>query len=142
MRIMQEKSEEQILSILFELEAGGQSERRAELSGQRFISLIQDPDTGRGFILQHGLDETEGAEIPAGTEFYEYPTWPEAEKAFDQLLAEAGRAGEVVEDDSTEGIGDSETGGAEVRDQYSADEDDSVLTEGDDGEELNPDATT
>ncbi|HEY1421751.1 MAG TPA: hypothetical protein VGG90_13715 [Candidatus Dormibacteraeota bacterium] len=138
---MEDKSEEQVLSRLFELEADGQSERRAELSGQRFISLIQDPDTGRGFILQHGLDETEGAEIPPGTEFYEYPTWPEAERAFDQLLAEAGGAGEVVEDDSTEGIGDSESGGAEVRDQYSADDDDAVLTEGDEKEELNPDVT-
>ncbi|MGH3543786.1 MAG: hypothetical protein ACREOM_01805 [Candidatus Dormibacteraceae bacterium] len=127
---MQEKSEEQILSRLFELENEGQAERRAELSGERFISLIQDPDTGRGFILQHGIDETEGAEIPPGTEFWEYPTWPEAERAFDQLLAEAGGSGEVVEDDSTEGIGDSETAGAEVRDLYSASDDDELVTDG------------
>ncbi|HUY73361.1 MAG TPA: hypothetical protein VMW11_02500 [Candidatus Dormibacteraeota bacterium] len=126
---MQEKSEEQVLSRLFELENEGQAERRAELTGQRFISLIQDPDSGRGFILQHGVDETEGAEIPAGTEFWEYPTWPEAERAFDQLLAESSRSGEVVEDDSTEGIGDFETAGAEVRDLYSASDEDDLVTD-------------
>ena len=126
---MQERSEEQVLSRLFELENEGQAERRAELSGQRFISLIQDPDSGRGFILRHGVDETEGAEIPAGTEFWEYPTWPEAERAFDQLLAESNRSGEVVEDDSTEGIGDFETAGAEVRDLYSASDEDELVTD-------------
>ena len=126
---MQEKSEEQVLSRLFELENEGQAERRAELTGQRFISLIQDPDSGRGFILPHGLDPTEGAEIPAGTEFWEYPTWPEAERAFDQLLAESNRSGEVVEDDSTEGIGDFETDGAEVRDLYSASDEDELVTD-------------
>jgi len=126
---MQEKSEEQVLSRLFELENEGQAERRAELTGQRFISLIQDPDSGRGFILQHGVDETEGAEIPAGTEFWEYPTWPEAERAFDQLLAESNSSGEVVEDDSTEGIGDFETAGAEVRDLYSASDEDELVTD-------------
>ena len=126
---MQEKSEDQVLSRLFELENEGQAERRAELTGQRFISLIQDPDSGRGFILQHGVDETEGAEIPAGSEFWEYPTWPEAERAFDQLLEESSRSGEVVEDDSTEGIGDSETAGAEVRDQYSASDEDELVTD-------------
>lgn len=126
---MQERSEEQVLSRLFELENEGQAERRAELTGQRFISLIQDPDSGRGFILRHGVDETEGAEIPAGTEFWEYQTWPEAERAFDQLLAESSRTGEVVEDDSTEGIGDFETAGAEVRDLYSASDDDELVTD-------------
>jgi hypothetical protein len=126
---MQERSEEQILSRLFELESDGQAERRAELSGERYISLIQDPDSGRGFILQHGLDQTEGAQIPPGTEFWEYPSWPEAERAFDQLLAESGRVGELVEDDSTEGIGDFESGGAEVRDQYSASDGDRLVSD-------------
>jgi hypothetical protein len=125
---MQERSEEQIISRLLELENGGQSERRAELSGVQFLSLIHDPDTGRGYVLRHGLDETEGAEIPPGTEFWEYPTAPEAERAFDQLLAESGSAGEVVERDSTEGIGDSDTAGAEVRDRYSASDDDLLIT--------------
>jgi hypothetical protein len=124
---MQERSEEQIISRLFELENGGQSERRTELSGERFISLIQDPDSGRAYVFSHGTDATEGAEIPPGTEFWEYPTQDEAARAYDQLVKESG---DVVEQDSEEGIGDSESGGAEVRDRYSAsDEDDLVNVE-------------
>jgi hypothetical protein len=126
---MQEQSEEQIISRLFELENGGQAERRAELSGERFLSLIHDPDTGRAYVFSHGLDETEGAEVPPGTEFWDYPTQEEAARAYDQLLAESGQAGEVVEDDSDEGLGDSETGGAEVRDRYSASDEDSLTTD-------------
>jgi hypothetical protein len=124
---MQERSEEQIISRLLELENSGQAERRAELSGERYISLIQDPETSGGYILQHGFDETEGAEVPEGTEFWDYTTWAEARQAFEQLLREARQAGELVEDDSTEGIGDSETGGAEVRDRYSASDEDPLV---------------
>jgi hypothetical protein len=125
---VQERSEEQIISRLLELENSGQSERRAELTGDRFLSLIHDPDSERGYVLRHGLDETEGAEVPPGTEFWEYPSRSEAERAFDQLLAESASAGELVETDSTEGIGDSETDGAEVRDRYSASDDDLLIT--------------
>lgn len=131
---MQEQSEEQIISRLLELENSGQAEQRAELTGERFLALIQDPDTGTGYVLQHGLDETEGAEVPPGTEFWDYPTWEEARRAFDQLLAEARQAGELVEEDSVEGIGDSETAGAEVRDQYSASDEDPLIA-GDDRED-------
>jgi hypothetical protein len=121
---VQERSEEQIISRLFELENGGQAERRTELSEERYLSLIHDPDRSRAYVFQHGTDETEGAEVPPGTEFWEYPTLDEATQAYNQLLAESGRAGEVVEVDSEEGIGDSETDGAEVRDRYSASDED------------------
>ena len=124
---MAERSEEQIISRLMELENSGQSDRRAELSGDQFLSLIHDPDTGRGYVLRHGLDETEGAEVPPGTEFWEYPTRQEAEGAFDELLGESRQAGELVDSESTEGIGDSESDGAEVRDRYSADDDDLLI---------------
>ena len=129
---MQERSEEQIISRLLELENGGQAERRVELDGERFISLIHDPDDGRGYVLRHGVDETEGAEIPEGTEFWEYPTAQEAESAFDQLVAESTAEGAVVEEeDSTEDVGDFESGGAEVRDLYSdADTDLQIDAEG------------
>ena len=100
---MQERSEEQIIGRLFELENGGQSERRTELSGERFLSLIQDPDSGRTYVFSHGMDSTEGAEVPEGTEFWEYQTHDEAARAYDQLLAESGLAGEVVEEDAEDG---------------------------------------
>jgi hypothetical protein len=124
---MQERSEEQIISRLFELENSGQAERRTELSDERYLSLIHDPDGARAYVFQHGTDETEGAEVPPGTEFWEYPTLEEATRAYNQLLAESGRAGEVVEEDSDEGIGDSETDGAEVRDRYSASDEDLLI---------------
>ena len=124
---MQERSEEQILSRLLELENDGQAERRALLTGERFLSLLHDPDNGRSYILRHGSDETEGAEIPAGTEFFEYPKADDAQRAFEQLLNESRQAGELVEDDSSEGIGDFETGGAEIRDLF-ADSDEDELS--------------
>ena len=127
---MEELSEEQILSRLLEIENGGQAERRVRLADESYISLIHDPDTGRGYVLKHAIDETEGAEVPAGTEFYEYPTPQQAEQAFDQLVAETAAEGVVVEDDSTDDQGDFETGGAEIRDMYSdADTDPLVNTE-------------
>jgi len=124
---MEERSEEQVISRLFDLENDGRATQRAELTGERFLSLIQDPDNGRGYVFQHGLDETEGAEVPPGTEFWQYPTWEEAERAYAQLLEEDRQAGELVETDSEEGIGDSDTGGAEVRDRYSASDEDLLI---------------
>ena len=128
---MEERSEEQVISRLFDLENGGQSAQRAELSGERFLSLIQDPDNGRGYVFQHGLDETEGAEVPPGTEFWEYPNLDEAQRAYAQLLDEDRQAGEVVETDSEEGIGDSDASGAEVRDRYSASDEDLLIDKDD-----------
>ena len=126
---MQERSEEQVISRLLELENDGQAERRAQLSGERFLSLLNDPDTGRSYILRHGTDETEGAEIPAGTEFYEYPSADLAQRAYEQLLEESRGAGELVEQDSTEDIGDFESSGAEVRDLFADSNEDELSTD-------------
>ena len=124
---MTERSEEEIISRLFELENSGQADRRVALSGERYLSLIHDPDSGLAYVFQHGVDDTEGAEIPDGTEFYEYPTRPEAERAFDEALDESARAGELVEEDSDEDLGDFETAGAEVRDLYSDEDTDPLI---------------
>src|SRR2546430_10516535 len=83
---MQERSEEQIISRLLELENSGQAERRAELSGERYIALLQDPDNNRGYIPQHGLDETEGAEGPEGSEVWGYETLGEGRPGLRQPL--------------------------------------------------------
>lgn len=131
---MQERSEEQIISRLLELENDGQAERRAALTGERFLSLIHDPDNNRGYVFVHGTDETEGAEIPPGAEFWEYPNVEQAGRAYDQLVSDSRATGDLLEEDSTEDVGDSETGGAEVRDQYSASDGD-LLIDGDETEE-------
>ena len=140
---MQERIEEQVIGRLFDLENEGQATQRAELTGERFISVIQDPNNGTAYVFQHGLDETEGAEVPPGTEFWEYPTLDEAERAYSQLLEEDRKAGELVATDSEEGIGDSETDGAEVRDRYSASDDDPLIENGDDavGQETDDEST-
>ena len=124
---MEERSEEQVISRLFDLENDGQAAQRAELTGERFVSLIQDPINGMAYVFQHGLDDTEGAEVPEGTEFWEYPTLEEAERAYAQLLSEDSQAGELVEVDSDDGLGDSETGGAKVHDRYSASDEDPLI---------------
>jgi len=123
---MQERSETEILARLLELETTGQAERRARLAGESYLALVHDPDSGRSYVLRHGTDATEGAEIPTGTEFYEYGTVDESQRAYEQLLEESRRAGELVEDDSTDDIGDFESEGAEMRDLY-ADQDDDPL---------------
>ena len=124
---MEERSEEQIVARLMELENDGQADRRSELSEERYLSLITDPDTGRSYVLRHGTDSTEGAEIPEGTEFFAYSTTDEAQRAYEQLLNESRASGELVEEDSTDGIGDFETEGAEIRDLF-ADQDEDELT--------------
>ncbi len=101
---MEESSEEQVISRLFDLENDGQAAH-----------------------FQHGLDETEGAEVPPGTEFWQYSTLDEAARAYAQLLQEDRQAGELVETDSEEGLGDSDTDGAEVRDRYSASDEDLLI---------------
>src|ERR1700716_2070918 len=105
---MDEISEEQILDRLLTLENDGAADQRAELTGERYMSLIQDPDSGRAYILRHGVDETEGAEIPEGTEMYEYPTSDSAQRAYEALLKESRESGELVDEESTEDLGDSE----------------------------------
>ena len=125
---MPERSEEEIISRLLELENEEQVERRVRLRGEKYLSLVHDPDNGRSYILRHGTDETEGAKIPDDTEFYEYRTVDVAQLAYEQMLEESRRAGQVIEEDSTDDLGDFETGGAEIRDLY-ADQDQDELTQ-------------
>ena len=136
---VEERSEEQVISRLFELENDGQAAQRAELTGERFLSLIQDSANGRGYVFLHALDETEGAEVPPGTEYWEYPNWDEAERAYTQLLEEDRQAGELVATDSEEGLGDSEVDGAEVRDRYSAIDEDPLVESDEDPLSEQPD---
>ena len=122
------RSENQIVSRLLELENDEQSEQRVRLSGERYLSLLTDPESGRSYVFRHGVDDTEGAENPVDAEFYEYDTVDVARNAFNQFLGEARRAGHVVEEDSTDDLGDFESEGAEIRDLY-ADQDEDELTQ-------------
>jgi len=127
--VVAQRSEEQIIDRLFALENEGMADQRAELTGERFLSLIHDPDSGRAYVFQHGLDDTEGTEVPEGTEFWEYASIDQAERAYEQLLSEARQSGELIDEDSDEGLGDEEVDGAELHDVYSADDDDPLVVE-------------
>ena len=124
---MQDRSENQIISRLIELENEGLAERRVQLMNEHYLTLLDDPDTGRSYVFRHGVDETEGAELPPDSEFFEYPRHDEAQIAFEQQLAEARTAGEVVNEDSTDDIGDFETDGAEIRDLYADESEDELV---------------
>jgi len=75
--------------------------------------------------------------VPEGTEFWEYGTVEQAEQAYEQQLGEARAAGELVEEDSDEDLGDEEVDGAELRDVYSADDDDPLVVD-EEGERSEP----
>src|SRR5919198_5106122 len=131
---MQERSEVQLIDRLLKLESQDQSERRAELTDERFLALIEDPDSGRGYVFRHGvnvstyeLDDSEGGDVPEGTEFWEYANLEEAGRAFEALLGEAREAGELVEEDSDEAVGDVAVDGAELNDLYSASREDPLV---------------
>ncbi len=124
---MQDRSENQIISRLIELENQGHAERRVALANEHYLSLLDDPQNGRSYVFRHGVDDTEGAELPPDSEFFEYPKHHEAELAFEQQLTEARAAGEVVSEDSTDDIGDFETDGAEIRDLYADESEDELV---------------
>lgn len=124
---MQDRSENQIISRLIELENEGLAERRVELMNEHYLTLLDDPETGHSFVFRHGVDDTEGAKLPPDSEFLEYPGHDQAEVAFQQQLAEARAAGEVIEEDSTDDIGDFETDGAEIRDLYADESEDELV---------------
>lgn len=124
-----EQSEEQIISRLFDIENAGEADQRARLRGERYLSLIKDDQSGQAYVFRHGVDDTEGEEIPEGTEFWAYDTFDEAERVYGQLLSVERRAGQVIETDSDDDLGDSETGGAELRDLYSDSDDDNLIVE-------------
>ena len=128
LKVVDDRSEEQIISRLLDLENDEQSERRVRLSGERYLSLLTDPDNGRSYVFRHSAEDVEGDENPDEAEFYEYDKIDVARQAFNQLLGEARRAGHVVEDDSTDDLGDIESSGAELRDLY-ADQDEDELTQ-------------
>lgn len=126
---MQDRSEEQIVSRLLELENEEEIDQRVRLTGERYLSLLHDPDNGRSYVFRHGTDETEGAEIPEGAEFFEYRHRDEAARAFEQLVEEARSEGSLVEEDSTDDLGDFETQGAEIRDLYADSDEDELTTD-------------
>ena len=83
-------------------------------------------------MLLSGLVQTAAAEGPPGSEFLQVPTEEEVDRAAAQLLEENRKAVEVGATVSEEVMGDAETCVAEVRDRYSASDDDPLIDNAED----------
>ena len=83
------RSAERIIQKLLILENEGRASERAELTGDRFLSLLVDPDSGYWYVLRHPIDETDGIEVPWGTGFWEYANKAQATQAYGLLLHDA-----------------------------------------------------
>jgi hypothetical protein len=118
--VSQDDSDERLEAWLLELENQDLADRRAELTGDRWLSLIHDPRSSSVYIFRHGTDDTEGAEVPEDAEIWEYDSYEQAERAYAALLGEAAAGGELVDPDSEEEeLGDVETDGLEAEELYS-----------------------
>jgi hypothetical protein len=118
--VSQEDSDERLEAWLLEQENQDLADRRAELTGDRWLSLIHDPKSSAAYIFRHGMDDTEGAEVPADSEVWEYESFEQAERAYAALLGEAAAAGELVDAESDEEeLGDVETDGLDDEELHS-----------------------
>lgn len=126
---MQEDDQE-LEARLFELEIQDLADRRAELSGERWLSLIHDPTGDGAYVFRHGVDSTEGGAVPSDAEVWTYDSYAEAERAYAGLLGEAVAAGEVVDPEADdEELGDYEVDGAELNDVYDDEDTDELVVE-------------
>lgn len=134
---MQREEDEELESRLYELETQDLADRRAELTGERWLSLIHDQLSSRAFVFRHGVEDTEGGGVPADAEVWEYPTFEEAEQAYAALLGEAAAEGELVDPDAEdEEPVDYDTEGAELQDLYSDEDTDDLVVGQDQPEDV------
>jgi hypothetical protein len=99
------------LAMLWRLENAGRADRRAQLRGERFLSLFLQAGNGRSYIFRHGLDAA-NEELDVGdAELFMYERPQDAQIEYERMLATARRAGTLVDADSEEELGDPETQG-------------------------------
>ncbi|MBO0690516.1 MAG: hypothetical protein J2P40_13215 [Candidatus Dormibacteraeota bacterium] len=125
---MQREDDEELASRLYELETQDLADRRAELTGDRWLSLIHDQVSSRAYVFRHGVEDTESGGVPADAEVWEYPTFEQAEQAYAALLGEAAAEGELVDPDAEdEEPVDYDAEGAELQDVYSDEDTDDLV---------------
>jgi hypothetical protein len=87
-------------------------DRRVELTGQRYISLFLEKLDGRSYIFRHSAEEqNEAVSVGQDSEFWMYDTAEAAQIEFAQMVANARRAGHLLETDDTDDLGDPFTDG-------------------------------
>ena len=121
--------DQRTLAELWELENSEEMDRRAELAGERFISLFLQKLDGRSYVFEHGLGDEAADGVDVGDAEYEvFDTPQEAQTAYDLLLAAARRDGTLVDEDLLEGLGDVATDAPALSDlaEENSDNDNSV----------------
>jgi hypothetical protein len=109
---MDDRLDQRTLSQLWELENAEQMDRRVELTGQRYISLFLEKLEGRSYIFRHSAEEqNEAVSVGQDSEFWMYDTAEAAQIEFAQMVANARRAGHLLETDDTDDLGDPFTDG-------------------------------
>ena len=104
---MDDRLDQRTLARLWELENSEQMDRRVELTGQRFLSLFLEKLDGRSYIFRHSAEEqNEGVSVGQDSEFWMYDTADAAELEFRRMVANARRAGTLIETDDTDDLGD------------------------------------
>ena len=94
------------LSQLWTLENDGRADRRAQLEGERYLSLFLDVLGGRSYIFEHGVDAANEEVSVGDAELYRYENARQAEVAYRQMVGEARAEGRLVDTDSMEDLGD------------------------------------
>jgi hypothetical protein len=109
---MDDRLDQRTLARLWELENSEQMDRRVELTGQRFLSLFLEKLDGRSYIFRHDAEEqNETVSVGEDSEFWMYDTADAAELEFRRMVANARRAGTLIETDDTDDLGDPFTDG-------------------------------
>jgi hypothetical protein len=94
------------LAQLWHLEAEDRADRRAELRGERYVSLFLDVLGGKSYVFEHGADDASDDLSVGDAEFERYDTADQARVAYAGRIREARRDGTLVDTDSEDDIGD------------------------------------
>ncbi len=107
-----DRLDQRTLSWLWEQENAAQMDRRVELTGERYLSLFLDRPDGRSYIFLHrGDEQNDDVSVGEDSEFWMYDTRDAATAEFNHMVANARRAGHVIETDDDEELGDAFTEG-------------------------------
>lgn len=99
------------LAQLWHLEAQDRADRRAELAGERYVSLFLDVLGGKSYVFEHGAGDASDDLSVGDAEFERYDTRQQARIAYADRIREAREAGELVDVDSEDDIGDASVDG-------------------------------
>ncbi len=100
------------LAQLWHLEMTDRADERAQLEGDRYLSLFLDVLGGKSYVFEHGEDHATDDVSVGDADFEEYDTPEEARIAFRERLQDARADGSLIDPESDdEEIGDATVDG-------------------------------